>query len=198
VKDAQPAQKSGARSEELLRLAARIFAERGFATTTIRDIADKGNILSGSLYHHFDSKESMLDMILRPYFVELDSLVAEINKDRAAAVDKVGRLIRETHLLSTRYRDAALIYSHDGVILRPLFPYIVETLERLERLWIKTLRSGVRDGSFARDLNPAVVYRTIIGATSYATQWFQPGGGLTIEQIADLQTRIFLDGLTSR
>src|SRR4051795_8431632 len=59
------------RRAELLSIAARLFAERGLRATTVRDIADAAGILSGSLYHHFDSKESMVDEILRGF---LDAL----------------------------------------------------------------------------------------------------------------------------
>ena len=45
------------RREELLQIAGALFAQRGFKNTTVRDIADAAGILSGSLYHHFDSKE---------------------------------------------------------------------------------------------------------------------------------------------
>ncbi len=44
---------------------------RGFNNTTVRDIADAAGILSGSLYHHFDSKESMVDEILSSFQEEL-------------------------------------------------------------------------------------------------------------------------------
>src|SRR5438552_16107295 len=59
------------RRAELLNIAARLFAERGLRATTVRDIADAAGILSGSLYHHFDSKESIVDEILREF---LDAL----------------------------------------------------------------------------------------------------------------------------
>src|SRR5438445_5128240 len=59
------------RRAELLALAAHLFAERGLRATTVRDIADAAGILSGSLYHHFDSKESMVDEILRSFLDEL-------------------------------------------------------------------------------------------------------------------------------
>ena len=59
------------RRAELLAIAARLFAERGLRATTVRDIADSAGILSGSLYHHFDSKETMVDAILRGF---LDTL----------------------------------------------------------------------------------------------------------------------------
>ena len=59
------------RRDELLEIAAELFAEKGFKNTTVRDIADAAGILSGSLYHHFDSKESMVDEILRSFLDEL-------------------------------------------------------------------------------------------------------------------------------
>jgi TetR/AcrR family transcriptional regulator, cholesterol catabolism regulator len=186
------------RRDELLQLAARIFAERGYATTTIRDIAADANILSGSLYHHFESKESMVDEILRPYFLEFDALLADVSKQKTPVIERTSRLILDALRLASQYRDAALIYSHDAVVLRSLFPYIVDTLERHEKVWLKLLRSGARDGTFVAGLDPAVVQRTIIGATAHTTQWFRPGGPLTIEQVAEMQTRIFFNGLVAR
>ena len=59
------------RREELLAIAAGLFAERGFKNTTVRDIADAAGILSGSLYHHFDSKEAMVDELLDSFQTEL-------------------------------------------------------------------------------------------------------------------------------
>src|SRR4051812_26683632 len=55
------------RRNELLGIAADLFADRGYNATTVRDIADEAGILSGSLYHHFDSKESMIDTILSSF-----------------------------------------------------------------------------------------------------------------------------------
>src|SRR3954467_10079103 len=55
------------RRDELLQLAATMFAERGLRATTVRDIADSAGILSGSLYHHFASKEEMVDEVLRGF-----------------------------------------------------------------------------------------------------------------------------------
>src|SRR6185369_15433633 len=64
---------NGIRQGEVLAAAAELFAEHGYISTTVRDIADAAGILSGSLYHHFDSKESMVDEILRGF---LDALFA--------------------------------------------------------------------------------------------------------------------------
>ena len=55
------------RRDDLLQLAAEMIAERGLKATTVRDIADAAGILSGSLYHHFSSKEEMVDELLRGF-----------------------------------------------------------------------------------------------------------------------------------
>ena len=83
---------SGGRRSELLAIAAGLFAERGFKNTTVRDIADAAGILSGSLYHHFDSKESMVDEIMRP-FQDLLSVQYEavMSDGRPATLDASGR-----------------------------------------------------------------------------------------------------------
>src|SRR5215468_5146288 len=72
------------RRAELLALAARMFAERGLRATTVRDIADAAGILSGSLYHHFDSKEQMVDEILQGF---LDSLFGRYREIVAAKMN---------------------------------------------------------------------------------------------------------------
>ena len=64
--------------DELLELAATMFAERGLRATTVRDIADSAGILSGSLYHHFESKEEMVDEVLRDFLDWLFARYQEI------------------------------------------------------------------------------------------------------------------------
>ena len=54
------------RRDEILSLAADQFAERGVAGTTVRDIGTAAGILSGSLYHHFTSKDQMVAELLLP------------------------------------------------------------------------------------------------------------------------------------
>src|SRR5438309_6317260 len=66
------------RRAELLGIAAGLFAERGLRATTVRDIADSAGILSGSLYHHFSSKEEMVDEVLRDFMDWLFARYREI------------------------------------------------------------------------------------------------------------------------
>jgi AcrR family transcriptional regulator len=81
-----PSPPPATRRDELLELAAEMFAERGLRATTVRDIADAAGILSGSLYHHFSSKEEMVDEALRSF---LDWGLAEKAQAQAAQLGYV-------------------------------------------------------------------------------------------------------------
>src|SRR6478736_9089018 len=82
------------RRDELLAIAAGLFAEKGFKNTTVRDIADAAGILSGSLYHHFDSKESMVDEILSTFQAELFAAYDDVLASDADARTKIERAVR--------------------------------------------------------------------------------------------------------
>ena len=55
---------------------------KGYASTTVREIADAAGILSGSLYHHFDSKESMIEALLRDFLERIDRAVPRRHRRR--------------------------------------------------------------------------------------------------------------------
>ena len=77
------------RRDELLDLAATMFADRGLRATTVRDIADSAGILSGSLYHHFKSKEQMVEEVLKDF---LDWLFGRYREILDAEPDSLGRV----------------------------------------------------------------------------------------------------------
>jgi AcrR family transcriptional regulator len=63
--------------ERILDEALRLFAERGYAGTSIRDLAKRLNMTSASLYYHFTSKEDILDQLLAPYLDRVSTLLAD-------------------------------------------------------------------------------------------------------------------------
>src|SRR5947208_13106739 len=83
-----------ARRAEIVAIAGELFAERGYANTTVREIADAAGILSGSLYHHFDSKESMIEALLRDF---LDRIEVQYRNILAHEDDPVGTLRALVH-----------------------------------------------------------------------------------------------------
>lgn len=194
-----PEPSKSARRNELLALAADLFAERGLRATTVRDIADAAGILSGSLYHHFDSKESIVDEILRGFLGELFTRYREI---AAAGLDSratLEALVRASYESFDRSHAAVAIYQTEAKRLSGTqrFAYIADYNREFRELWQRVLTAGVRDGSFRPELDIELAYRFLRDTVWVAVRWYQPEGGpITVETLAKQYLTIVLDGLT--
>src|ERR1044071_3970476 len=126
------------RRDELLQLAAEMFAERGFRATTVRDIADAAGILSGSLYHHFDSKESMVDEILTGFLDELFGRYREIVESGLAPKAALEAVVTASLESIDRHHAEVAIYQNDAKYLAQFerFGYIAERGVEFRKIWV--------------------------------------------------------------
>jgi len=187
------------RREELLGLAATMFAERGLRATTVRDIADSAGILSGSLYHHFSSKEEMVDEVLRGF---LDWLFERYQQVIDAVPDPMERL-RGLFMASfdaiEHHHAEVVIYQDEAKRLadQPRFSYIGELNRRQRTMWVDVLNQGIAQGCFRPDLDVDLVYRFIRDTTWVSVRWYHPGGPLTAEQVGSQYLAIVLGGIAA-
>jgi len=188
------------RQAEVLAVAADLFAEHGYISTTVRDIADAAGILSGSLYHHFDSKESMLDAILRDFIDHTLASYEAVLAQGRAPTETFEALIRASLESMGEYRSAILIYQNESRFLldQPRFAYLRDSHLKFERTWTGVLRQGVADGEFRADLDPVLVYRLVRDTIWAAPRWYRPGGPLGPEHIIDQYLSILVDGASRR
>ncbi len=188
------------RRAELLRIAAGLFAEKGFKNTTVRDIADAAGILSGSLYHHFDSKESMVDEILSTFQEELfgryDALLAGDLDPR----EKIERAVRISFEAIDQQGHAVAIFQNEADYLGGFerFDYLAKRNAQSRELWMTLLREGVASGALRADLDLVLAYRFIRDTVWVAVRWYRPGGALTHQAVADQYLAILLDGIAAR
>ncbi|TCK01245.1 TetR/AcrR family transcriptional regulator [Nocardia alba] len=186
------------RRAELLDLAADLFAERGLRATTVRDIADSAGILSGSLYHHFDSKESMVDEILRGFLDDLFGRYREIAGAGLSARDTLESLVTASYESFDRHHAAVAIYQAEAKNLRDVerFGYIRDFNTEFRDLWHRVLAAGVADGSFRPELDVELAFRFLRDTVWVAVRWYTPGGPITVQTLAQQYLTIVLDGLT--
>jgi AcrR family transcriptional regulator len=190
---------SQTRREELLQIAAQLFATKGFKNTTVRDIADAAGILSGSLYHHFDSKESMVDEILSTFQDELFGKYAEILAGDDDPRAKLEAVVRVSFEAIDQHNNEVAIYQNDANYLGTFdrFAYLADRNQQLREVWMTLLNEGVRSGALRRDLDVELVYRFIRDTVWVAVRWYRPGAKLSHHDVADQYLTILLDGITS-
>ena len=187
------------RREELLRIAADLFATKGFRNTTVRDIADAAGILSGSLYHHFDSKESMVDELMRTFQAELFAAYDDILASPDDARSKLERAVRLSFETIERRGAEVAIFQNEAATLGQLerFGYLAERNRQSRDVWVSLLTEGVETGALRADLDITLTYRFIRDTVWVAVRWYRPGGPHTTTEVADQYLTILLDGIAT-
>lgn len=179
-------------------MAATLFAERGLRATTVRDIADAAGILSGSLYHHFDSKESIVDEILRSFLDDLFGRYQEIVASNIGTRAMLEGLIISSFEAIDSSHSAVAIYQNEAKHLADSerFGYIAARNTEFRDLWITVLQNGIADGTFRPDIDVELAYRFLRDTVWVAVRWYRPGGHLTAEVVAKQYLSIVLDGMS--
>ncbi|MFF2895829.1 TetR/AcrR family transcriptional regulator [Streptomyces sp. NPDC057966] len=188
---------SPGRRRELLATAAEVFAAQGYNATTVRKIADAAGMLAGSLYYHFDSKESMLDEILSTFLTELWEGYDKVLAAQLAPRRTIEALVTESFREIDRHRAAVAIYQKEARHLadQPRFQYLADSQQKFERAWLGTLERGVADHSFRADLDIRLTYRFVRDTVWVAASWYRPGGLHSPEEIARQYLSMVLDGI---
>ncbi len=186
------------RRDELLKIAAQLFAERGFRNTTVRDIADAAGILSGSLYHHFDSKESMVDEILQTFQSQLFAAYDDVLASDLSPRQKIEAAVRLSFEAIDEHHHEVAIFQNEADWLSGLgerFAYLADRNAQSRQVWLTLLTDGVASGALKPDVDIELAYRFIRDTVWVAVRWYRPGGGLSAEAVADQYLSILLDGI---
>ena len=188
------------RHEQILAVAARLFARKGVAATTVREIADEVGILSGSLYHHFDSKEAMVDQILAPYLRDLRAACEEALSAPSGPAARLRHLISASLQVAAAHPHATEIYQSDVNYLTQSdrFGYLTSAAADVRKTWLQVIEDGIASGAFRPDVDPGIVYRLMRDAIWLSIRWFRPGPACSPAKFADDCTSLFLDGLAAR
>lgn len=185
------------RRQQIENTASDLFRERGYAATSVRDIARALDMQGASLYAHVASKEDVLWSIVTRAADRFDTAIRSIAADTATPA---------THRL------AAMIAAHIGVVTDDLgnaasFLYewrflsdgrreaVAERRHRYEAMFRGLIEEGIAGQEFARGTEPQLAARLILSALNGIATWYHPDGALTPTEIADRYSRLLLDGL---
>jgi TetR/AcrR family transcriptional regulator, cholesterol catabolism regulator len=186
------------RRAEIVDLAAKLFAERGYASTGIRDISDAANLARGALYYYIGSKESLLGEINDRAF---DPLLEAIRAIAALDIPAAERL----RMISTRilaqimeHRDYVWVFFHEHRSLTGERRVTVERKQaEFEALLEGVFRQGVQAGEFKVD-DIRVVTQAFVGMHNYTYQWMRAGIDVDSASLSTLYCDIILSGLSGQ
>jgi AcrR family transcriptional regulator len=207
-------QKNGARAASnamserrarILEVAMRRFAESGFEATTIRQIADDVNILSGSLYHHFATKDEMLHEIVRDAVKQMRDNTIRIAQSPVNAEHRlVGLILLDLGEL-TRNQKVHAILTNDRRLFRQgkEFAYIVEAKKEAYHAWRTVVQDGIDSKLFRPGIDLFLTILTIMRMLNTAADWYTNEdayvsgrvGTYTLDKVIDFHLEFILSAI---
>ena len=187
------------RQDQIIDIACRLFARRGYEGTSLRDIAEEAKITKAALYYHFPNKEALYHRIV------LDSLRALIDSVRAAVETAPTGLekVRQFMLLSADFMDADrdswmagsnAFWTGGESQSRELTISLRNEYEALLRTCIA---DAIKSEQF-RPSNVAMTGRFLLSALSQISRWHNPKGALSTREVVEQYLDMALHGLQSK
>ena len=182
----------GNRREDLLRVCARLFREKGFDGTSIRDIAQAAGMRSGSPFYHFKSKQEMLVAVMEEGLTEGLHHLEAVAALKLSPAEKFRQLVR-VHLgtLCEDGRDFIPVMLYDWRSLMPANRRRVIALkDRYDALWQKVTDELQAAGLMRGDAQLARLFT--FGVLNWTARWYRAGGRRTLDEIAEEAARFLL------
>lgn len=169
-----------AKRADLIRVAAEVFREKGYAAATLNDVAAVFGTDRASLYYYVGSKEELFQACIT------DTVVANIGASRLIAEKLISPREKLEELIALIIHSQIEHYPYMYVYIQEDMRQVasqeaqwaqamVEQTHELERIFLDVIAEGVADGTFRADLSNTLIANSLFGMTQWTHRWYVPG-----------------------
>jgi len=169
----------------LLVKAAHLFKMKGYERTTVRDLANEVGIQSGSIFHHFKTKEEILKAVMEEAIRYNTERMKRALANSQTAKEKLLELIKCELTSITGFTGEAmsvLVYEWRS-LSEESQAHILSLRDIYEQLWLDVLDQAKEEGLIKGDT--FILRRFLTGALSWTTTWFDERGGMSLDDLAE-------------
>lgn len=188
-------QRRGAKKQQIVEAAARVFRPKGYDGATLRDIANEAGLLPGSLYYHIRSKEELLRHIVEQPIRDLQRQLEDIIASTVPPAQKLSQAIAAHLRAFEAHYPSLFVYLRNVLQVDRMRRRVQKQAKRYEEYWQLLLSQGVKAGEFPPDLDVKVISFALLGMCNWMHHWYREDGRLSMDEIIDQFTRLVLDGL---
>lgn len=183
-----------ARRDKLMRAAARVFSERGFAGTSMRDLAKASGMSLSGIYYYVKGKDDLLFQIQKTCFEQVAQGARDATSQAADPESRLAAFVRHHIRFFAAHMAEMKVLAHEAESLRG---GMLSQIRALKRGYVEFLQSLLAelDGSGAggRPARDVAAY-TLFGMMNWMYTWYDPEGPVGVDELADSITRLFLNG----
>ena len=185
--------------EFVLGAAARLFRQKGFDKTTVKEIAEACDMLPGSLHYRYPSKESILVDLMRLALEQASTALSEAIRGEEEPLEQLRQGIN-AHL--------ELLVGGSDMVYVLLFEWrslqgqsrkeMIDLRDRYELLWSAMIQSLSSQNLIRADVDRDLLRLIGLGALNWVATWFNEGGRYTVKDIGDFVWVVIKDGVLKR
>jgi AcrR family transcriptional regulator len=186
------------RKEQIIDAAALLFKQKGYASTTMRDLATELGIEAASIYHHIKSKEELLESICFDMANRFISNAKEVNDIYFNAEEKL-RLAIKLHVetITKNQNQSAVFLSEWRNLSEPKLTLFKQLRQQYENQFTIILTDGENEDIFDQvDKKFAVL--SILSTINFVNEWYKPDGKMNAAEIAEKLSNFIMGGLRKR
>ncbi|WP_114090613.1 TetR/AcrR family transcriptional regulator [Thalassospira profundimaris] len=183
--------------EKILRSSAKVFASKGFSTSTIIDLATACNSSRGALYHYFGSKEEILSHIISEHVSQMLSELQTLGEQKLDAREFLYAVSRKIMELNAVNNAEQIVLLNDWNQLDE--KQKAETAAAQRKI-IAIIRDALIRLDTAHRMTPKYATThamSLLGSLNYTYAWYDPEGAVKPDEYADMVVNVFLDGFLS-
>ena len=184
------------RKEEIIRVAATLFKERGYSAVTMRDLAKSMGIKAASLYNHINSKQDILKEIIISLAEEFTSGMKTIMASSENATQKLKRIVTLHVDITSRNTFGMASLNNDWMHLEEQLDYYMKLRHDYEDDFRSVILEGIKAGEFI-DSKPDVMLFSILSTLRSLYIWIPKKEDLDPTQLSQDLSDVLINGINA-
>lgn len=184
------------RREQIYRVAGRLFSERGYHATSMRDLAAELGIQGGSLYAHISGKEELLSEIVQRAARQFDEALFSLRTEDLTPQERLREAMSRHLTVIAENMETATVFFHEWKHLsREPLDAVITWRDGIEAFYRELIAEGVEAGVYRQGLNIKMAANLVLSSVNWAYTWYRPGGPLSPQDVAASFEQMLLSGL---
>ena len=184
------------RKEQVIRKAAELFKDKGYAAASMRDLAQLLGIEAASLYSHIKSKEEILQSLCFDMAAEFRKSLEEVEKQNATSIDKLRNgIIAHIQVMAKDLTASAVFMNEHRHLSQPyLRDFLLLRINYINR-FKAIIELGVKNGEFKSTINTKLAVMTLFSSLNWMPQWYDPGSVIQPAELGQQLSDMLVNGL---
>lgn len=185
--------------EQIVNVSLRLFREKGYRATSLKEIISAANCSTGGFYHHFASKDDLLFLIHDKFITDGLERCQAIHDRPESATARLTEVMIDIVRNVSRWRDHVTVFFEERRFLSSeKFVIVLQKRDAYDKLVKDIIEEGIRNGEFDAGPSAGIIAFGIYGMVHWTYQWMRPDGSLSAQQIGEAFAKIAMHGLVRR